>query len=79
MSQLFESGGKSIGASVSASVLPMNIQDWFPLGLTGLISLQSKGLSRVLSNTAVQEHQFFGAQPSLRSNSYIHACLLEEP
>ena len=65
MSQFFVSGGKSIGASVSASVLPMNIQDWFPLGWTGLISLQSKGLSRVFSNTIVQKHQFFGAQFSL--------------
>ena len=64
MSQLFTSGGQSIGASASASVLPMNIQDWFPLGWTGLI-LQTKGLSRVFSNTTVQKHQFFGAQPSL--------------
>ena len=59
MSQFFESGGQSVGASASASVLPMNIQDWFPLELTGLISLQSKGLSRVFSNTTVQKHQFF--------------------
>ena len=58
----FASGGQSIGASASASVLSMNIQDWFPLGLTGLISLLSKGLSRVFSNTTVQKHQFFGAQ-----------------
>ena len=65
MSQFFTSGGQSIRASVSASVLPMNIQNWFPLGLTGLISLQSKGLSRVFSNTTVQKHQFFGAQLSL--------------
>ena len=65
MSQFFASGGQSIGVSASASVLPMNIQDWFPLGLTGLISLQSKGLSRVFSNTTVQKHQFFGAQLSL--------------
>ena len=72
MSQLFTSGGRSIGVSASASVLPMNIQDWFPLGLTGLISLQSKGLSRVFSNTTVQKHQFFSAQPSLWSNSDIH-------
>ena len=79
MSQLFTSGGQSIGASVSASVLPMNIQDWFPLWLTGLISLQSKGLSRVFSNTTVQKHQFFGAQLSLRSNSHIHTWLLEKP
>ena len=60
MSQLFASGGQSIGVSASAPILPMNIQDWFPLGLTGLISLQSKGLSRVFSNTTVQKHQFFG-------------------
>ena len=65
MSQLFTSGGQSIGVSASASVLPMNIQDWFPLGWTGLISLLSRGLSRVLSNTTVQKHQFFGAQLSL--------------
>ena len=65
MSQFFVSGGQSIGASASASVLPMNIQDWFPLGLTGWISLLSKGLSRVFSNTTVQKHQFFGTQISL--------------
>ena len=65
MSQFFESGGQSIGVSSSASVLPMNIQDWFPLGWTGWISLQSKGLSRVFSNTTVQKHQFFGTQLSL--------------
>ena len=64
VSQLFTAGGQSIGASVSASVLPANIQDWLPLGLTGLISLQSKGLSRVFSNTTSQKHQFFGAQLS---------------
>ena len=79
MSHLFASGGQSIGPSALASVLPMNIQDWFPLGLTGLISLQSKGLSRVFFNTTVQKHQFFGAQPSLWSNSQIHTCLLEKP
>ena len=62
MSQFFASGGQSIGVSASASVLPMNIQDWFPLGLTGWISLQSKGLSRVFSNTTVQKHQFFGSK-----------------
>ena len=62
-----------------SSILPMNIQDWFPLGLTGLISLQSKGLSRVFSNTTVQKHQFFCAQPSLWSNSHIHTWLLEKP
>ena len=77
MSQFFGSGSQSIGASVS--VLPLNIQDWFPLGLTGLISLQSKGLSRVFSNTTVQKHQFFGAQLSLWSNSHIHTWLLEKP
>ena len=79
VSQFFTSGGWSIGASTSASVLPMNIQDWFPLGLTGLISLQSKGLSRVFSNTTVQNHQFFGAQLSSWSNSHIHTWLLEKP
>ena len=72
MSQFFTSGGQSIGASASASVLPMNIQDCFPLGLTGLISLQSKGLSRVFSNTTVQKHQFFSTQVSSESNSHIH-------
>ena len=65
LSWLFASGGQSIGASALASVLPMNIQDWFPLGLTGWISLQSKELARVFSNTTVQKHQFFGAQLSL--------------
>ena len=65
MSQLFVSGGRSIGASASAPVLPMNIQDRFPLGWTDLISLLPKGLSRVFSNTTVQKHQFFYAQPSL--------------
>ena len=65
MSQFFASGGQSIGASALASVLPMNIQDWFPLGWTGWISLLSKGLSRVFSNTTVQKHQFFGTQLSL--------------
>ena len=65
MSQFFSSGGQSIGASVSTSVLPMHIQGWFPLGLTGLMSLQSKGLSRVFSSTTVWKHQFFGAQSSL--------------
>ena len=77
MSWLFTSDGQSIGASASASVLPMNIQGWFPFGLTGWI-LQSKGLSRVFSNTTVQKHQFFGAQPSLWSNSHIHIWLLEK-
>ena len=79
MSQLFASGGQSIGVSASASVLPMNIQDWYPLGWTGWISLQSKGLSRVFSNTTVQKHQFFCAQLSLWSNSHFHAWLLEKP
>ena len=65
MSQFVASGGQSIGVSASASVLPMNTQDWFPLGWTGWISLLSKGLSRVFSNTIVQKHQFFSAQPSL--------------
>ena len=78
-SELSASGGQSTGASASASVLPMNIQDIFPLGLTGLISLQSKGLSRVFSNTTVQKHQFYGAQFSLQSNSHTHTWLLEKP
>ena len=71
--------GQSIGASASASVLPMNIQDSFPLGLTSLISLQSKGLSRVFSSTTFWKHQFLSAQPSLWSNSHIHTWLLEKP
>ena len=79
MSQFFASGGQSIGVSASASVLPMNIQDRFPLGLTYLISLQSKGLSRVFSSTTVQKHQFFGTHLSLWSNSYIHTRLVEKP
>ena len=79
MSQFFTSGGQNIGVSTSASDLPMNIQDWFPSGLTGWISLQSKGLSRVFSNTTVQKHQFFGAQFSLQSNFRIHTWLLEKP
>ena len=79
MSRLVTSGGQSIGASGSAPVLPMNVQDWFPLGLIGLISLKSKGLSRVFSSTIVQKHQFFGAQPSLWSNSHIQTWLLEKP
>ena len=72
MSQLFASGGHSIGVSPSASVLPMNIQDWSPLGWTGWTSFQSKDLSRVFSNTIVQKHQFFGTQLSSESNSHIH-------
>ena len=79
MSHFFTSGGQSIGLSASASILPMNIQDWFPLTLTSLFSLQSKGLSRVFSNTTVQKHQFFGAQLSLWSNSHICTWLLEKP
>ena len=79
MSQLFTSGGQSIGVSASTSVLPINTQDWFPLGWIGWISLQSKGLSRVFSNTTVQKHQFFGAQLSLWSNSHIHTWPLEKP
>ena len=75
MSWLFTSDGQSTGASVSASVLPMNIQKWFPLGLRGLI-LQFKGLSRVFSNITLQKHQFFGVQPSLWSNSHTHTWLL---
>ena len=78
-SRLFASGGQSIGASASALVLPVIIQDWFPLGLTGLISLQSKRLSRVFSNMTVQKHQFFSAQPSLWSNSHFCTWLLEKP
>ena len=77
MYQLFTSGGQSIGAS--SSVLPMNIQDWYSLGLTSLISLLSKGLSRVFSSTIVQKHQFFGAQLSSQSNSHIHTWLLGKP
>ena len=78
MSQLFVSGGQSIGVSASTSVLPMNIQDWFPLGWTGWISLQSKGLSRVFSNTTVQMHQFFSTQPSLWSSCHICTWVLEK-
>ena len=79
MSQLFAWGGQSIGVSASASVFPMNTQDWSPLGWTGWISLQSKGLSRVFSNTTVQKHQFFGTQLSSQSNSHIHTWPLEKP
>ena len=79
INQFFPSNGQSIGASASASVLPMNIQDWFPLGLTGSISLQSKELSRVFSNTIVQKHQFFGTQLSLWSSSHIHTWWLKKP
>ena len=77
MSQFFMSGGQNIGAS--ASILPVNIQDWFPLGLTGLVSLQSRGLPRVFSNTTVQKHQFFDTHLSLQSNSHIHTWSLEKP
>ena len=79
VSQLFAPGGQSIGVSASASVLPMNSQDWSPLRWTGWISLQSKGLSRVFSNTTVQKHQYFGAQLSSQSNSHIHTWLREKP
>ena len=78
MSWFFVSGGQSTGASASSSVLPMNVQGWFPLGLTGLISLQSKGFSRVFSSTIISKHQFFGAQPSLWSTSHIPTRLLEK-
>ena len=79
MSQLFPWGGHSIGVSSSTSVLPMDTQDWSPLGWTGWISLQSKGLSRVFSNTTVQKHQFYNAQLSSESNSHIHTWPLEKP
>ena len=79
MSQLFAWGGLSIGVSASKSVLRMSTQDWSPLGWTGWISLQSKGLSRVFSNTTVQKHQFFSAQPSSQFNSHIHTWPLEKP
>ena len=79
MSQLFASGGQSTGISASASVLPMNTQDWSPLGWTGWISLQSKGLSRVFSNTTLQKHQFFYAQLSSQFNPHIHTWPLEKP
>ena len=79
VSQPFTLDGQGIGVSASASVLPMNIQDWFRLAVTGLISLQFKGLSRVFSNTRVQKYQFFSVQFSLWSNSHIHTWLLEKP
>ena len=79
MSPFFTSGGQSIGVSASTSVLPMNIQEWFPLGWTGWISLQSKGLSRVLSNTTVQKQQFCSTQFSLYYHSHIHTWPLEKP
>ena len=77
-SRLFASGGQSIRAFTSATVLPVNIQGWFPLGLTGLISLLSKGLSRVFSSTIIRKHEFFGSQPSLWSNSHIRTWLLKK-
>ena len=79
MSQLFASGGQSTGASALASFLPKNTQSWSPSEWTGWISLQSKGLSRVFSNTTLQKHQVFGAQPSSQSNSHIHTWPLEKP
>ena len=79
MSQLFASGGQNIGVSTSTSVLPMNTQDWFPLGWTCWISLQSKGLSRAFSNTIVQKHKFSGTQLSFWSISHIHTWLLGKP
>ena len=79
MSQLFASGGESVGVSALASVLPMNTQDWSPLRWTGWISLKSKGLLRVFSSTTVQKHQFFCTQLSSQSNSHIHTWLLEKP
>ena len=79
MSQFFASGGQSIGVSASTSVLPMNIQVWFPLGMTGLSSLLFKGFSRVFSNTTDRKHKFFSAQLSLWSNSHIHTRLLGKP
>ena len=77
-SQLFASGGQSIGVSALAKILPINIQGWFPSGLTSLISLQSKGLSRVFSSTTIWKHQFFSAQPSLWSNFHIPIWPLEK-
>ena len=79
VSQVFSSGGHMVGVSASASVRPMNTQDWSPLGWTGWISLQSKGLSRAFSSTTVPKHQFFSAQLSSQSNSHIHTWPLEKP
>ena len=79
MSQCFTSGGQSIGVSASTSILSVNTQDWFPLGWTGLISLQSKGLSRVFSNTIIQKYQFCNTQLSLQFSSHIHTWPLEKP
>ena len=78
VNQLFAWGDQSIGVSASASVLPTNAQDWSPLGWTGWISLQSKGLARVFSSTTVQKHQFFSTQPTLWSNSHMDTWLLEK-
>ena len=79
ISQFFASGGQSIEASASASVLPRNIQGWLPLRLTGLVSLQSKGLSRIFSSTTIRKHQFFSTRPSLWISSHIHMWFLEKP
>ena len=79
MSQFFTQGDQNIGVSASTSILPINLQDWFPLGWTGWIPLLSKGLLRVFSNTRIQKHQFFSAQFSLQSNSHIQTWLLEKP
>ena len=79
MTQFFASGDQSIGVSTSTSVLPTNTQHWSPLGWTGWISLQSKGLSKIFSNTTVQKHHYFGTQLSLQSNSHIHTWPLEKP
>ena len=79
MSQLFTWGGQSIGVSASASVFPMNTEDWSPLGWTGWVSLQSKELSRVFSNTTIQKHQFFSAQLSSQADSHIHTWPQEKP
>ena len=79
MSQFFASGGQNIAASASVSSLPVNIQDWFLLGLTGWISLKSKGLSRIFCSTTIQKHHFFSTQPYLWSNSHIHTWPLEKP
>ena len=78
-SQLFTSNGQIIGALASALVLPMKSQSWFPLGLTGLTSFQSKGLWRIFSSSTIRKHQFFSTQPSLWSNSHIYTWLLEKP
>ena len=79
MNRFFTSGDQTTGVSASVSVLPMNTQNWLPLGLTGWISLQPKGLSRVFSNTIIQKHPFFSAQPSSQSNSHMHTWPQEKP